>query len=96
MGQETETGERGQFAWGMAAAHLILEASQDLTLSVTSDFPFFLKLILFCTVLGLHCCTGFSVVMESGGSSLVVVCGLLIVMASLVTEHRHEGLSACI
>ena len=40
MGEETETGERGQFAWGMAAARLILEASQDLTLLVTSDFPF--------------------------------------------------------
>ena len=35
MVEETVTGERG-----MTAAHLILEAWQGLTLSVTSDFPF--------------------------------------------------------
>ena len=46
--------------------------------------PFF-----FCVlaVLGLHCCAGFSLVAVSAGYSLVVVCGLLIVMASVVVEH---------
>ena len=34
--------------------------------------------ILFLAVLGLHCCTGFS---------LIVVHGLLIVVASSVVEH---------
>ena len=34
---------------------------------------------LFWTVLGLHCCLGYS---------LLVVLGLLIVVASLVAEHR--------
>ena len=38
----------------------------------------FLKIYLFLAVLGLHCCTGFS---------LVVVCKLLIMVDSLVAEH---------
>ena len=41
-------------------------------------FNFFFFIYLFMAVLGLHCCTGFS---------LVVVLGLLIVVASLVAEH---------
>ena len=48
-----------------------------------SDGP----LSLFLTVLGLCCCMGFSRVAVSGGYSLAVVHGLLISMASLVTEH---------
>ena len=46
-------------------------------------FPFYL---LFA-VRGLHCCVGFSLVAASGGYSLVVLHGLLIVVASLVGEH---------
>ena len=38
-------------------------------------------------VQGLCCCEGFSLIVVSGGYSLVVVCGLLIVVASLVVEH---------
>ena len=49
-------------------------------------------LLLFLTVLGLHCGVGLSVVVKRGGSSLVLVRGLLIAEASLVTEHR---LSSC-
>ena len=46
-----------------------------------------IKLIyLFLAVLGLHCCRGFSLTVESGGYSLVVAHRLLIVVASLV-EH---------
>ena len=37
--------------------------------------------------LGLCWCTGFSLVAESQGYSLVEVCGLLIVGASLVAEQ---------
>ena len=37
---------------------------------------------------GFYCCMGFSLVAESGGSSLVAVHGVLTVMASLVAEHR--------
>ena len=56
------------------------------------SFPFnfsFLKFlfIYILAVLGLCCCTGFSLDAASGGYSLVVVCKLLIVMASLVAEH---------
>lgn len=50
----------------------------------------FLKIILFLylflAVLGLHCCTAFSVITLSGGCSLVVVLGLVITVASLVAE----------
>ena len=42
---------------------------------------------LFLVVLGLCCCAGFSLVVASGGKSLVVVHGRLIVVASLVAEH---------
>ena len=38
---------------------------------------------LFLAVLGLHCCTGFSLVAVSGGYSLVTVLSLLIVVTSL-------------
>jgi len=40
--------------------------------------------------LGLHCFAYFSPIASSGGYSLVVVLGLLIVVASLV-EHRLWG-----
>ena len=38
-------------------------------------------------VLGLHCCRGFSLGVRSKGYSQVAVRGILIAMASLVTEH---------
>ena len=47
----------------------------------------FFFLFFFLTVLGLCCYKGFSLVSESGGYSLVEVHGLLIVVASLVSEH---------
>ena len=37
-------------------------------------------------VLGLCCCLGFSLVVVSGGYALVLVCGFLIAVASLVAE----------
>ena len=43
---------------------------------------------LFMAVLGLHCCMGFYLVVVSGGSSLAGVNRLLIIVASLVEEHR--------
>ena len=43
-------------------------------------------------MLGLLCCMGFSLVAANGGYYLVMVLGLLIAVASLVTEH---GLSSC-
>ena len=54
-------------------------------------FGFFFKLILFLAVLGLCCCTGFSLVVASGGYSPVAVPGLLIVVASLVAEPGLQG-----
>ena len=43
---------------------------------------------LFLTLLGLHCCAGFSLVAVSWGYFLALTCGFLHVMASLVAEHR--------
>ena len=43
---------------------------------------------LFMAVLSLCCYVGFALVAASGGYSLAVVCRLLIVVASLVVEHR--------
>ena len=54
--------------------------------------PLILFIYLFLVVLSLCCCMGFSRVVASGDSSLVVVCGLLSVVASLVAVH---GSRAC-
>ena len=43
--------------------------------------------ILVLAALGLHCCMGFSQLRQVG-TTLVVVHGLLIAVASLVSEHR--------
>ena len=45
-------------------------------------------------VLGLHCCTGCSLVEASMGYTLVVLCWLLITVASLVAEHGLQGTGA--
>ena len=39
-------------------------------------------------VLDLHCCVDFSLAAVSRGSSVVAMHGLLIVLVSLVVEHR--------
>ena len=44
--------------------------------------------LLFLAGLGLCCCDRFSVVSASKGYFLVSVCGLLIVEASLIVDHR--------
>ena len=44
----------------------------------------FLSFCLFLAVLGLHCCVGFTLVVEGAGRSPVAVCSLPIVVASLV------------
>ena len=49
---------------------------------------YLLFIYLFLTALSLHCCMGFSLVLASKNYSPTVVCGLLIVVASLVVEHR--------
>ena len=46
------------------------------------------KIYLAMAVLCLHCCEGSCLVVTSGGYSLVVVCWLLITVASLAVEHR--------
>ena len=51
------------------------------------DFKFFLVIFFILAVTGLHCCAGFSLVAASRSHSLVVVCRLLIEVASLVAEY---------
>ena len=46
-------------------------------------------------MLGLCCCTGFSLVV-CGGYSLAVVYSLLIAVASLIVEQRLEGSQASV
>ena len=58
-------------------------------------FIIFKNNYLLLAVLGLHCFEGFSLVVASGGYSLVAVHGLLTVVASLVTELKPEGFSSC-
>ena len=47
--------------------------------------------------LGLRYCMGFSLAAESWGYSVVVACGLLTAVASVVVEHRLQacGVSSC-
>ena len=52
-----------------------------------SIFFNFIFIYLFLTVLGLHYFVGFSLVVERGGYSLVVVHGLPIAVAPLVAER---------
>ena len=47
-------------------------------------------------MLGLLLCEGFSLVVQSRGCSLVVICGLLVMVASLVVEHGALGTQASV
>ena len=51
---------------------------------------------LFLSVLGLCCCVGFSSVAANGGYSLLAVCGLLTMAASLVAESGLSGTRALV
>ena len=46
---------------------------------------------LFLAALSLHCCAGLSLAVASRGLLFVAVCRLLLVVASLVTEHGLKG-----
>ena len=46
---------------------------------------------IFLAELGLHCCAGFSVVVESSGSSLFALLRLLTAMAFPVGKHGLQG-----
>ena len=63
-------------------------------LSVDSLFffnNFNVFIYLFLAMLGLCCCPGFSLVVASRGHSLVEVCGLLIVVTSLVAKRGLQS-----
>ena len=50
--------------------------------------------LIYLAALGLRCCTGFSLVAASQGYSEFAVCGLLIAVAPLISEHRLQGTRA--
>ena len=54
-----------------------------------SFFYIYNFIYLFLAVLNLHCCTGFSQIVASGGCCLVVVCWLLLLQ---ITGSRGRGL----
>ena len=78
-------------AFKSACQRLRSNTVQKWVLSVrVQHFPIFLHFTcLFLTVLGLHCCTGFSADAGGGAGGILSSCGfgLLIVVASLSTEH---------
>ena len=51
----------------------------------------FIDFIDFLAVLSLCCCVGLSLVVASVGYSLVMMGGLLIVVVSLVAEHKFNN-----
>ena len=51
----------------------------------------FIYLFIVLAVLGLCCCSGFSLVVGSGGYSRVAVLERLIVGASLISEHGFRA-----
>ena len=51
-------------------------------------FAYFFKLFIYLFVLGLYSCKGFSLVVVSGGCSLVSARGRLIAVVSPAVEHR--------
>ena len=63
---------------------------------VSSLFNFYLLIYLFLVELGLHCYTLAFSSFGNGGYSLVVARGLLIVVASLLVEHRIQGAQASV
>ena len=56
--------------------------------AVLHSFTYLVYLERQGAVLGLHCYTGYSLVVKSGGYSLVLAGGRLISVASLVVGHR--------
>ena len=81
-------------------SHKHPSSGESLLYSLLNILNFFFNnfIYLFWSVLGLHCCTGFTLVVASRCYSLLAVCMLLIEMASLVMEHRLlgcTGFSSC-
>ena len=64
---------------------------------ISPYLPLFKKKNVFLAAQGLHCCSRLSLAVESGGSSLVVVCGFLTEVASLLQSmgSRAPGLTSC-
>lgn len=58
------------------------------TFNICSALFYIRQSFFFPAMLGLRCCTGFSLIAASGGYSVVAVRRLLIAEVSLVAAHR--------
>ena len=84
----------------LSYVHTALFLGKDLSnwLRLCPSFSLGLKIftylinLLFLTALGPRCYPGFSLVVVSGGYSLAGMHRLLIVVASLVVEHRFKSM----
>ena len=76
--------------WRAAVLGIAKSQYDWVTLPFSLEICFYIFKIfiyLFLAVLCLCCCVGFSLSGASGGSSLVAVCMLLIVVASLAADY---------
>ena len=62
----------------------------------TAQILFSFSFYLFLAAFVLCCCRGLSLVAVSGGYTLAAVHGLLTAVASLVAEHRLQGVQASV
>ena len=79
----------------------VLSSPSETLTRWTLVYPIYLRYLfenqfIISTTLGLCCSAGFSPAVASGGYSLVSVHGLLIVVASLVVEHRLQDMWASV
>ena len=87
----------GQFYPFILLSQAVLNSSPTLAFmeSRKSFILFIIYLFYFCLVLGLHCCVGLSLVVASGGYSLVALCGLSLLWLLLLQSmawSRVRGL----
>ena len=69
-----------------SSVHVVYCVVLYVFLFVFNKFIYFIYLLL--AALGLHCCTRVHSSCSEQGLLFIAVCGLLIVVASLVAEHR--------
>ena len=85
----------GQFYPFILLSQAVLNSSPTLAFmeSRKSFILFIIYLFYFCLVLGLHCCVGLSLVVASGGYSLVALHGLsllwLLLLQSMAWSRVH-------
>ena len=72
----------------MSATHTIFEGS--FTLYFSHIYDIHIILLFYLSVLGLHCCAGFSLVVASGNCCLLVLLWLLFAVAALKLQSTSS------